>query len=321
MRSGSRTSEGWALGFSGEPGSEKESRTWDVQVISELGFVGVRSGGLSRGLGAVESWEQGLSWAVGSWVASWGGERHRGWGSVREELGSPLLLGSAEAVEDWDGEMISGLASEGSWEVGCFEALVASEGWGVCRGGRPTERDRGWGPGGFSSSACHLHLPGCCSGWPSRSDYPESRSANPVLLRTQGSCHPELPLPTVPGHPRGSERVSWVRMGSLRYLPQTSCSEGSGVLGPTSPGVPAPHFQHCSLPLPWSLTPPPGTQKVSLPAGVSCWGEGAGSAKDRFGGWGLRSYRIRGFCEGGSGRPILGVVEMSGWRPDGRRAW
>lgn len=160
MRSGSRTSEGWALGFSGEPGSEKESRTWDVQVISELGFVGVRSGGLSRGLGAVESWEQGLSWAVGSWVASWGGERHRGWGSVREELGSPLLLGSAEAVEDWDGEMISGLASEGSWEVGCFEALVASEGWGVCRGGRPTERDRGWGPGGFSSSACHLHLPG-----------------------------------------------------------------------------------------------------------------------------------------------------------------
>lgn len=164
MRSGSRTSEGWVLGFSGEPGSEKESRTWDVQVISELGFVGVRSGGLSRGLGAVESWEQGLSWAVGSWVASWGGERRRGWGSVREELGSPLLLGSAEAVEDWDGEMISGLASEGSWEVGCFEVLVASEGWGVCRGGRPTERDRGWGPGGFSSSACHLHLPGM-SGW------------------------------------------------------------------------------------------------------------------------------------------------------------
>lgn len=164
MRSGSRTSEGWALGFSGEPGSEKESRTWDVQVISELGFVGVRSGGLSRELGAVESWEQGLSWAVGSWVASWGGERRRGWGSVREELGSPLLLGSAEAVEDWDGEMISGLASEGSWEVGCFEALVASEGWVVCRGGRPTERDRGWGPGGFSSSACHLHLPGM-SGW------------------------------------------------------------------------------------------------------------------------------------------------------------
>ena len=164
MCSGSRTSEGWALGLSGEPGSEKESRTWDAQVISELGFVGVRSWGLSRGLGAVESWVQGLSWAVGSSVASWGEERRRGWGSVREELGSPLLLGSAEAVEDWDGEMISGLASEGSWEVGCFEELVASEGCGVCRGGRPTERDRGWGPGGFSSSACHLDLPGM-SGW------------------------------------------------------------------------------------------------------------------------------------------------------------
>lgn len=35
------------------------------------------------------------------------------------------------------------------------------------------------------------------------------------------------------------------------------------------------------------VSPLPGTQKASLPgAGVSCWAEGAGSAKDRFGGAG-----------------------------------
>lgn len=33
-----------------------------------------------------------------------------------------------------------------------------------------------------------------------------------------------------------------------------------------------------------SLTLPPRTQKVSLLAGVSCWGGEAGSAKERFGG-------------------------------------
>lgn len=93
-------------------------------------------------------------------VASWGGEKRRDWGSVGEDPGSPLLLGSAETVKDWDGDSISGLASEGSWQVGCFPELVASEGWGLCRG----SRDRDWGSGGLSSSTCQLDLPGM-SGW------------------------------------------------------------------------------------------------------------------------------------------------------------
>ena len=76
-----------------------------------------------------------------------------------EDPGSPLLLGSAETV-NWDGDSISGLASEGSWQVGRFPELVASEGWGLCRG----SRDRDWGSGGLSSSACQLDLPGM-SGW------------------------------------------------------------------------------------------------------------------------------------------------------------
>lgn len=73
-----------------------------------------------------------------------------------EDPGSSLLLGSAETVKDWDGDSISGLASEGSWQVGCFPELVASEGWGLCRG----SRDRDWGSGSLSSSTCQLDLPG-----------------------------------------------------------------------------------------------------------------------------------------------------------------
>lgn len=45
-----------------------------------------------------------------------------------EDPGSPLLLGSAEAVKDWDGDSISGPVSEGSWQVGCFLELVAPKG-------------------------------------------------------------------------------------------------------------------------------------------------------------------------------------------------
>lgn len=65
-----------------EPGSEKESRVWDVLVVSKFSFAGARSWGLSRGLGqvgAVESWEQGLSGAMGSSAATLGGERHWLW--------------------------------------------------------------------------------------------------------------------------------------------------------------------------------------------------------------------------------------------------
>lgn len=60
---------------------------------------------------------------------------------MREDSGAPLLLGSAEAVEDWDGEVISWLASEGGWGVRFFEELVVSEGWGLCRDGRLAGRD------------------------------------------------------------------------------------------------------------------------------------------------------------------------------------
>lgn len=91
-------------------------------------------------MGAVESWAQGLSWALGYLVALGEGERCRirRWGS-----GSPGLLGSTEADEDWDEKMISWLASKGGWEVGSFEEVVASKGWRVCRDGRSAGRDRG----------------------------------------------------------------------------------------------------------------------------------------------------------------------------------
>lgn len=79
---------------------------------------------------------------------------------MRENLRSPLLLGSAEAVKDWDEEEISWLASEGGWGVRFFEELVVSRGWGFCRDGRQAGRDWGWGSGGASSSSCHLGLPG-----------------------------------------------------------------------------------------------------------------------------------------------------------------
>lgn len=98
---------------------------------------------------------------MGSSLALWGGERWRvrDWGSVREDTESPLLLGSAEAVEGPDGEAISPLASGGSWEMGCSEEVPASKSWGVCRDGGLTGRDKGRGSGGVSSSACHLGLP------------------------------------------------------------------------------------------------------------------------------------------------------------------
>lgn len=60
-----------------------------------------------------------------------------------------------------------------------------------------------------------------------------------------------------------------MRMDSLRFLPQTSCPEVSGVWGPTFPSVLAPTSNTThppANPLPWSLTSLPGTQKVSLPA-------------------------------------------------------
>lgn len=67
-----------ALELSGKPRSEVESKVGDVQVISELGFVGSRGWGLSGGLGwvgTVESWEQALFSPLGSPEASWRGER------------------------------------------------------------------------------------------------------------------------------------------------------------------------------------------------------------------------------------------------------
>lgn len=75
-----------------------------------------------------------------------------------EGSGSPRLLGSAEAVEDWDGE-VSWSDSEGiSWDLGSFEELVASKDEVLCRDGR----DRGWGSGSgsFVSSGCHLGMLG-----------------------------------------------------------------------------------------------------------------------------------------------------------------
>lgn len=64
-----------------------------------------------------------------------------------------------------------------------------------------------------------------------------------------------------------------------------------GIIFPISPGLPLPALPS-SLPL--SLTFPEGTQKTSLPAGVSCWGAGAGSAKDRFGGVGPQELQSQG---------------------------
>lgn len=57
---------------------------------------------------------------------------------MREDLRSPLLLGSVEAINDWVEEVISWLASEG---VRFFEDLVVSGGWGLCRDSRPAGRD------------------------------------------------------------------------------------------------------------------------------------------------------------------------------------
>lgn len=45
-----------------------------------------------------------------------------------EDSGSAWLLGSADAVQDWDEEVTSWLASEGSWGLGFFEAPVSSKG-------------------------------------------------------------------------------------------------------------------------------------------------------------------------------------------------
>lgn len=83
---------------------------------------------------------------------------------MREDSGDPLLLGSAEAVEDWDGEVISWLASEGGSGVRFLEEMVVSEGWGLCRDGRLAGRDWVWGSGMSSSSGCHLGSPGML-GW------------------------------------------------------------------------------------------------------------------------------------------------------------
>lgn len=76
---------------------------------------------------------------------------------MREDLRSSLLLGSAEAVNDWVEEVISWLASE---RVRFFKDLVVSGVWGFCRDGRPAGRDWEWGSGGSSSSGCHVCLPG-----------------------------------------------------------------------------------------------------------------------------------------------------------------
>lgn len=96
--------------------------------------------------------------------------------------------------------------------------------------------------------------------------------------------------------------------------PQSSGSGRFGIWGPSSPSVLASHFQHCPLPLPLSLTLPPGTQKVFLPVGVSCWGEGAGSAKDRFGGWASGAMKSGGCVKEGECE-----VDISYWGTRGRR--
>lgn len=91
-------------------------------------------------MGAVESWEQGLSWALGSSASLGEGERCR---IRRWDSGSPWLHVSTGPDEDWDGRMISWLASKGGWEVGSSEEIMASKGWRVCRDGRSADRDRG----------------------------------------------------------------------------------------------------------------------------------------------------------------------------------
>lgn len=78
---------------------------------------------------------------------------------MREGLRSSLLPESAEAVKDWDEEVISWLASERGWVVRVSEELVVSGGRGCCSEGRWAGRDRGWGSG-VSSSGCHLGLSG-----------------------------------------------------------------------------------------------------------------------------------------------------------------
>lgn len=80
---------------------------------------------------------------------------------------SPWLLVFVEAVENWDGEMISWSMPEGSWELEFFEVHAISKDCVFGRDDRSAGRDRGWGSGSFSSSGCHLALPGM-SGWVGR---------------------------------------------------------------------------------------------------------------------------------------------------------
>lgn len=81
--------------------------------------------------------------------------------------GCPWLLGSAEAMKDWDVETVSRWSPAGSWGSGFSEVQAASKAGACCRGDRCAGRDRGWGSGGFPYSDCHLCLPGI-SGWAGR---------------------------------------------------------------------------------------------------------------------------------------------------------
>lgn len=122
---------------------------------------------------------------------------------MKEDLRSPLLLASAEAVKDWDEEVISWLASEGGWGVRFFEELMVSGSWGVCRDGRRAGRDWSSGSGGSSSSGCHLGLPGKL-GW--------------MGLGRLASCW------TLEGEGMASWMGKWERAGGLTRLRQLSKS-------------------------------------------------------------------------------------------------
>lgn len=152
---------------------------------------------------------------------------------------------------------------------------------------------------------------------------PISHLADPVLLQTPGSCRLALPLPMGPEHPLGSGRVSWVRMGSLRFLPQSSCPEVSGVQGPTFPSVLAPTSNTIHPPTPCLGVLPlfQGLRRFLFqpesPARTTPRAKGPVLQRTYLGAGGGASGATEsgGLCKWGMvWAPHLGVVEMSGWR-------
>lgn len=71
-----------------------------------------------------------------------------------------MVLRSAAAVENWDGDWRLWLALEDSWESGCWGQRVASRECVFCRDDKSAGRERGWGCSAVSASDCQLVLPG-----------------------------------------------------------------------------------------------------------------------------------------------------------------